>query len=123
MVPAVEGTRPTVSRTTLHACAPWPQTTRLAATWDGDPQTVGGAELEKAMRAFGCCQQWRMCEVQPGAPDPEPPQPTRETETEDGAAGPDDDPDVSDADPHNATQVRLSTWDRSLHETIKLSYW
>jgi len=109
---------------TLHACAAWPRTTRLAETWDGDPQTVGGAELEKAMRAFGCCQQWRMCEVQPGAPDPEPPPPTQETE--DGAGGPEgpeDDPDVSDVDPRNATQVRLSSWDRSLFRAIETGYW
>lgn len=103
----------------LHACTEWPRTTRLAETWDGDPQTVGGGELERAVKAFGCCQQWHMCELQPGAPDPEPPPPAQQTE---GVA--DDDPDeLPGVDPLNVTQVRLDSWDSSLSGVIKTSYW
>ena len=53
----------------LHACQPWPDTARLATTWDGDPQGGGEpAALRRAMREFGCCQTWQMCELQPVAP-------------------------------------------------------
>ena len=54
----------------LHPCTPWHETSHLARTWRGDPQ--GGdeepARLRDAMRQFGSCKTWRMCEVQPLPP-------------------------------------------------------
>ena len=49
-------------------CRPWPEA-HLATTWKGDPSGGGeeSAKLGAAMRAFGCCQAWQLCEVTPGA--------------------------------------------------------
>ena len=55
---------------TLHPCTPWHETSRLATTWRGDPQggDEEGGTLRAAMRQFGCCKTWRMCELQPLPP-------------------------------------------------------
>ena len=50
----------------LQPCAAWPAAT-LATTWAKDPSGGGDdpARLAQAMRSFGCCQAWRLCEVLP----------------------------------------------------------
>ena len=57
-------------------CTQWPKvgSTRRAGAASGGTDDHGSLytrtdqrELKKAMRAFGCCQQWQMCEVWPQA--------------------------------------------------------
>lgn len=55
------------------SCAPWAQVEQVGLPWTEEaagerrsqPTT---AELQQAMRTFGCCQQWQFCEVGPDGP-------------------------------------------------------
>jgi hypothetical protein len=55
------------------SCAPWAQVEQVGLPWTeaaagerrSQPTT---AELQQAMRTFGCCQQWQFCEVGPDGP-------------------------------------------------------